>query len=580
MPSPSSTTTTTTTTYRTTTSSTTKTTTTRPHYTTTTTSKTLSATYTTSTRMPVELPFRNGDTLTYKVTFSGEWIGKSINGGVKIKFRIMKNNGIISIIPYKHKISDKTASIMRLGWPASDLLFSIGLNATLKYNVLFDNSMIENIFETNTSEALRYLNANMLLYFFMTGILSSMLILFVKIKPAKNIWIALSYRIILIVIAVIGIGILYITFYKGYSSIGRNNSYLNRMINPAYFYSSVKYIIKNHFKEKLTYIKIGEDATLTKAKNNKPTLMILFLGETARAQNSFYNGYARDTNPFTKQYNLLALQDVSTCGTATAVSVPCMFSNMPRENYNKDRANAQDNVLDILKRAGVNIVWKDNDEGGKGVNKHIKTLQITQKEKEKHCANGECYDSILLDNLKPFINQDDSNKLICLHLFGSHGPTYYKRYPDKFKKFKPSCNTSDLTACSDKEIVNVYDNTLVYTDYILAESIKFLKQYSDKYNVVMMYLSDHGESLGENGFYLHGSPYMIAPIEQRRVPWYIWMPDEYAQAKGIDKECLKKKLKETSGLSHDNFFHTLLGLYSVETSAKDSKLDIISSCKK
>jgi len=457
---------------------------------------------------------------------------------------------------------------------------SLAMYATLKYNVMFDNDMIENIFETSTSEATRYLNTNVILYFIMTGIIPSLLIILVKIKPAKNILTALSHRIILIIIAIVGIGIIYITSFKGYSSIGRNNSYLNRMINPAYLYSSIKYLKNNYFKEKLTYIKIGEDVLLPPAKNDKPTLVILFLGETMRAQNSFYNGYARDTNPYTKEFDLLAFQNVASCGTATAISVPCMFSNMPRESYNKDRANAQDNVLDILQRAGVSIRWKENNDGGKGVDKHIKALEITDEEKGKHCATGECFDSVLLDNLETFINQDDSNKLIGLHLLGSHGPTYYKRYPDEFRKFTPSCDTSDLVACSDEEIVNVYDNTIVYTDYILSESIRLLKKYSDEYNVAMMYLSDHGESLGESGFYLHGSPYMIAPIEQRRIPWYLWMPDEYAQAKGIDKECLTKKLKEeTSGLSHDNFFHTLLGLYSVQTSAKDSKLDLIESCR-
>ncbi len=460
------------------------------------------------------------------------------------------------------------------------LASSLAFYAALKYNIMFDSTMIQNIFETNVGEATSYINLSAVLYFLVTGILPACLIFYFKIKPIKTFLKGILQRVLLIVVAVLGLLLIATFYYKSYASVGRNNSYLNKMINPAYFFNSVKYLHKKYFTKKLDYLVIGKDSKLTAAKNKKPTLMILVLGETARAQNSTYNGYARNTTPYTEKLGMIAFQNVASCGTETAVSVPCMFSNMPRRSYYKARANTQDDVLDLLTYAGVNVIWKDNDGGSKGVDKHVKSVALAIKDNPKLCKNDNCYDEILLKGLDGYINSNSKNKLIALHFKGSHGPTYWQRYPLKMEKFTPSCDRSDIEKCSNKELINVYDNTLVYTDYVLAKAIKLLKKYQHKYNVALMYISDHGESLGEYGFYLHGSPYAIAPIYQRRVPWLLWMPDQYAKAKGIDKKCLIAKAKSTkTGLSHDNFFHTLLGFYGVKSKAKDDKLDLIESCK-
>lgn len=458
------------------------------------------------------------------------------------------------------------------------LTSSLAFFAALKYNIMFDLTMVENIFETNPGEATSYLNLTATLYFLITGIIPSFIIYYVKITPASTWYKGIFQRIIILSIALSGIALIATFFYKNYASTGRNHSYLNDMINPAFFVNSVRYLNIKYLSEKLTYRVIGDDAKLIPSNNKKPTLMIFVLGETARAQNSSYNGYERNTTPYTENLGMIAFQDVASCGTATAVSVPCMFSNMPRVHYNKARANAQDNLLDILTYAGVDVLWKDHDGGAKGVDKHITSIAVTNKDDPQSCNEGNCYDDILLKGLDHYIESNNKDKLITLHITGSHGPTYWLRYPPEMEKFKPSCNRSDIDKCSDQEIKNVYDNTLVYTDYFLAESIKLLKKYQNEYNVALMYMSDHGESLGEFGFYLHGSPYFTAPIYQRRVPWLIWMPTEYANAKSINRECVKGKTTQ-SELSQDNLFHTLLGFYGVETSAKDPKLDLIEGCK-
>nr|WP_105064291.1 phosphoethanolamine--lipid A transferase [Aliivibrio sifiae] len=446
--------------------------------------------------------------------------------------------------------------------------------AALQYNTMFDYAMIENVFESNVDEASSYLSSASIFYLIAFGIVPVLLLL--KVKIVRNVsWSKeIFHRAALISVAIVGMLLISVFYFKDYASIGRNNSYLNKMINPADAFNTVKYINNTYLTEPLEYITIGEDAQIIPAKNGKPTLMVVLVGETARAQNSAYNGYSRETNPYTKDLGLIAFQNVSSCGTATAHSLPCMFSNMPRTNYNKERANNQDDVLDVLTHAGVKSVWVDNDGGDKAVAKNIEKEMIADNADAKLCNGSSCYDEILLKGLDQRIQNSKGDQLYALHMIGSHGPTYWKRYPDNIAVFSPACNRSDIENCSDEEITNVYDNTLVYTDYVIAQTIEKLKTYSDKYNVVMLYISDHGESLGENGLYLHGAPYMIAPKEQTHVPWYIWMSDDYANQKGIDKKSVIEKAA-TGQYSHDNLFHTMLGLYGVKTDAKDNALDIM-----
>nr|VVV05638.1 Phosphoethanolamine transferase EptA [Aliivibrio wodanis] len=456
------------------------------------------------------------------------------------------------------------------------LTSAMAFYAALQYNTMFDYAMIENIFETNVGEASSYLSSASIGYFIVFGVLPSLLLLKVKVIRNASWGKELFHRAALVSVAIVGLLLISVFYFKDYASIGRNNSYLNKMINPADAFNTVKYINNEYLTAPLDYITIGEDAEVIPAKNGKPTLMVVLVGETARAQNSAYNGYERETNPYTKDLGLIAFQNVSSCGTATAHSLPCMFSNMVRTNYNRDRANNQDDVLDVLTHAGVKSVWIDNDGGDKAVAKNIEKVMISDTSSDEFCNGSSCYDEVLLQGLDERIQNTTGDQLYALHMIGSHGPTYWKRYPENMAVFTPACNRSDIENCSDEEITNVYDNTLVYTDYVIAQTIAKLKTYSDKYNVVMLYISDHGESLGENGLYLHGAPYMIAPKEQTHVPFYIWMSDGYANQKGINKASVISKAA-AGGFSHDNLFHTLLGLYGVKTSAKDNSLDIMES---
>jgi lipid A ethanolaminephosphotransferase len=455
---------------------------------------------------------------------------------------------------------------------------AMALYATLKYNVMFDTAMIENIFETNSSEAHSYLNLSSIGYVVLFGLLPSLVILQTRIKPDRTWYLGLLTRGLLMLIGLVIIGLVALFFYKDYASVGRNNKYLTKMIIPAHIVNTVKYINSKYFNEPLAYQHQGDDAVLMASAATKPKLVVLVVGETARSQNMAYNGYGRNTNPYTQDLGMISFQNVSSCGTATAHSLPCMFSNLGKNNYQRERADAQDNVLDIIAKTGTNIAWIENDGGDKDIAKRLASLTISPNKDNALCDGDTCYDMALVEQLKQQLVSDGENKLIALHTIGSHGPTYWQRYPDDMERFTPACRRSDIENCSDEEITNVYDNTLAYTDYVLANTIAWLKKQNQEYDVALMYISDHGESLGENGLYLHGTPYSFAPDEQTKVPWFLWLDEGFSQTYGIDKTCLQAKAAQGQ-FSHDNLFHSLLGLYGVNTQVKNPELDIINSCK-
>ncbi|MEZ8123325.1 phosphoethanolamine transferase [Vibrio splendidus] len=448
------------------------------------------------------------------------------------------------------------------------------------YGIFVDYGMIENVFETNSGEAASYLSSYSILWFVLMGVVPSLLLLFTDLERESwkdfAIWKAIGLLSSLIVIAIIA-GL----FYKDYVSIGRNNSHLKKMIIPTeYVASTAKYINNTYIKEPIPYQEIGLDAQLKpEAKQaEKPTLLVFVLGETARVYNYQYYGYEKETNAHTKPYSPIFFSDVQSCGTATAVSVPCMFSNMNRSNYDRDKAYNQDNVVDIMNRAGIHSIWREHDGGDKAVAHRIKEMTLVAKDSDPLCNKDVCYDTAMLENFEQDTQDLKQDSIIFYHISGSHGPTYFERYPDEHKKFVPDCPRSDIENCTKEQVVNTYDNTILYTDFFLSQAIQKLEKLTDKYNVALMYISDHGESLGENGIYLHGMPYSLAPKEQTHVPMIMWMSDGFAEQKGINQTCLRKAGKEQS-FSQDNLFDSLLGLMDVQTKEYRENQDIFAACR-
>ncbi|QER38855.1 phosphoethanolamine--lipid A transferase [Acinetobacter suaedae] len=459
-----------------------------------------------------------------------------------------------------------------IGGLASYMVTSLG--------VLITADQIQNIMQTNFAEARDTWSWNLLLWVLGMIVLPIATILFVQIKPEPIAGQILSKFVVSGLSLLIVAGALFI-FYVDFAAIFREHRDLKRMISPQNMLAaSVSYYKKKVPHQNLPLLGYGLDATIDDQNTeNLPKLMVLVVGETARAESFALDGYARNTNPKLAQQEIINFSQVSSCGTATAVSVPCMFSGMPRADYDEQLASHREGLLDIAKRAGYQVTWIDNNSGCKGTCDRVEQFQIPDSIQQKWCKNDECLDGILVDSLKAYLarvpKQDTRPRLIILHQLGSHGPAYYERVPATFNQFKPACDTNAIQGCRHDQLINSYDNTVLYTDHILDALIETLKN-TTQYRSAMWYLSDHGESTGEHGMYLHGAPYAIAPTQQTHIPMLMWFSKSWQQQAEEQVHCLFKQ--QDKKLSQDNLFPTMLSLLDVKTKAIDSNNNMLTAC--
>ena len=370
-------------------------------------------------------------------------------------------------------------------------------------------------------------------------------------------------------------------FYKDYASLIRNNRSIVKMLAPTNYVSgTIAFAHHRYFAENLPLIPIGTDAHKGPLILSQPkkTLVVLVVGETARAENFSLGGYEKPTNPRLAKEGVIYFRHATSCGTETAISVPCMFSNMPRQHYDASLASHQEGLLDVMKHAGINVLWRENDGGCKGACDRVPHQDVTQLKLSEDCRGDLCRDNALLSRLNNYIDGLKDDSVIVLHQIGSHGPAYYQRYPAQFRLFTPTCDSNQIQDCDHEKLVNTYNNTLLYTDAMLDDTIKLLQQHSEKFNTVMVYLSDHGESLGENGMYLHGTPYLFAPSQQTHIPFLVWMSPQYEKSYGIDRRCLNQ-IAANDDISQDNLFPLMLGLMDVQTHEYQPDLDLIQRCR-
>ena len=446
------------------------------------------------------------------------------------------------------------------------------------YGISIDRYMLQNVFETNPAEALELLNFKLCAYLLGLGLLPSLLLWRTTIRYGR--WTSLLLHklgIIALTLAVIGGNAWF--FYQDYASFFRNQGEVRRFFTPANFlYAGGDYLHQIWFKKPKVLERVGLDAKQAASwqQHSKPTLLVLVVGETARAANFGLDGYGRQTTPQLAKLDVINFPQASSCGTATATSVPCMFSPMSREQYKSSQH--QESVLDVVQRAGLSVRWKDNNSGCKGTCDRVNYEDLSQAKDAQWCHDGECFDEILLQGLEQQLAQQKGNLLLVLHQKGSHGPAYYQRYPKQFEQYTPVCNTNKLQECSREAITNAYDNTILYTDHLLARVIELLKQQQGHYNTAMWYMSDHGESLGENNLYLHGAPYDFSPDTQRHIPMVQWISQGFAEQSGLDLACLRQVA--TRPVSHDNLFHSVLGILDIHTSVYQPALDLFKSCRK
>lgn len=456
---------------------------------------------------------------------------------------------------------------------------AFGAHFMLSYGVVIDTTMLVNALQTDMRETRDLVNAQMLVTVLVMAILPTVWLW--RQRPLRRS--ALRQIVGNLLTAALALGVLVgslLLIFQDFSSLMRNHTEQRYLINPLNSFYALGDIAAQPFKrDERTILPIGLDAQLNTAPG-KPPLLLLVVGETGRAGQFALNGYPRPTTPELAKEHIASYRNAWSCGTNTAASVPCMFSHLGKQAY-EDRTASYEGLLDVLQRSGLGVVWIDNQSGCKGVCDRVPNSSTAQLKNQDLCIAGECFDEIMLSQMDARIHELPAERrakgvVVLLHQMGSHGPAYYKRTPAAFKKFMPECASINLQNCSRTQLVNAYDNTIVYTDHVLASAIQWLKSKESAYTPALMYVADHGESLGENNIFLHGLPYDIAPDVQKRVPWITWLSPTFEKRSHVATSCLQKQ--QAVRISHDNYFHSVLGLLKVKTSVYQPALDIFQPC--
>ena len=453
------------------------------------------------------------------------------------------------------------------------------------YGIVIDTTMLVNVLQTDPREAGDLLNWRMAAALLL---LAAPPLVWLLRRPVRRLgwWRQLWHGVLLIVAAVlVGVGSLLLVF-QDFAATMRNHTQLRYLINPLNSLYAVADLTTRPLRmDTRTLAPLGRDAQLgtSYATQAQPPLLVLVVGETARAANFTLNGYERPTTPLlSARQDLANAPDAWACGTSTAASLPCMFSHLGRAEFGKRKTDAE-GLLDVLQHAGLGVVWIDNQSGCKGVCDRVTEIGTARLADAQLCPGGDCQDTIMLRDLDAHIaalppERRARGVVVVLHQMGSHGPAYAKRSLPAHKRFTPECQTNALQQCSREQVVNAYDNSIVATDFFLNATIEWLQARAHQAQTALLYVSDHGESLGENNLYLHGLPYAIAPDVQKHVPWIAWLSPALQARSGVTTACLQREWAHQR-LSHDNYFHSVLGLLDVHTSVYQDSLDAFAPCR-
>lgn len=488
-----------------------------------------------------------------------------------------------------------TAILSLLAWSSiikpviAMFLLSAALGAHFMgtYGVVIDSSMMVNVLTTDLHETRDLLGLRLFLSVLFLAGLPLLFLWRVPLERATLIGQA-GRNAVVLAASVLVMLIIGAVSFADLSSTMRNHRSLRYMINPINsFYALGMLIHEANALPMGAPLAIGTDAKLLpRTAGAKPALLLLVVGETARSDHFSLNGYARPTNPELSQRDVISFRNVSSCGTNTAASLPCLVSHLGREGF-LAREQQYENLLDLLQRTGMAVFWLGNQAGCKDVCDRIpysfaKYPPRGMQHPPGLCVEGECLDEALLTGLDARLAALPEAKrnrgvVLVLHQMGSHGPAYYKRSPPARKPFVPECQTNVLQQCEPQQLINAFDNSIAYTDYVLAKGIDWLAGQQGHYDPAMLYISDHGESLGENNLYLHGLPYALAPRQQKHIPMVLWLPVSTQASTGVSSACLRQHLDQP--LTHDNLFHTVLGLVGISTKVYSASLDALQPCR-
>lgn len=471
-------------------------------------------------------------------------------------------------------------------WFLKPLVTALILVATIssyfsaRYGVYLDPGMLRNVLETDAAEARELLSLGLFAQLALVALPAVVLLQRVQLRQrgfGRALGIRLGSMVAGVLIGVAALG----GVFKDFAGQMRLHKEMRYLIAPASaVYSMARVLSRDGHAARLARAPVGTDAHqgTSWARARKPLLFVMVVGETARSLNWGLNaGAPHNTTPELARRTVINFAQITSCGTNTEVSVPCLFSPQGRRHYDEEAIRGSESLLHVLARTGLRVVWTDNQSGCKGVCDGLENTRPNPARLPALCDGERCLDEALLHSAQQLLQDHTGNLVLVLHQLGNHGPAYFKRYPASFRQFTPACELEDLAGCSQQELVNAYDNALRYTDHVLAQTIDWLASLEAQYDTALLYVSDHGESLGENGLFLHGIPYAIAPDEQTHVPMVMWFSKGYASRTGLDTTCLGQRALQPA--SHDHVFHSVLGLLDIETTVRDPALDLSAHCR-
>lgn len=414
------------------------------------------------------------------------------------------------------------------------------------YGVFLDKTMMGNLFNTNIAESSAFLSFKMVLWIFALGIIPAIFVLALKVaKPTRKALAKFSGLIFLALILLAGIN------FKNLLWLDKHAKQLGALAMPySYIINSARYFQSELAKNKREIALPNAHIT-----NDKKSVLVLVIGESARAKNFSLYGYLRETNPLLSKIKTgggLKYFNAKSSTTYTSASIKNMLSH-------KDSGDLYEILPNYLARAGVSVVWRSSNWGEPPL--HLQNIMRYNELAQIYAPFDDGYESALVANLSEEIKAQESPKvLIIIHTSTSHGPTYYKKYPPKFEKFTPVCKSVEPKGCAQSEIINAYDNTILYTDFLLHSIIEQLRKLGN-YDSAMIYVSDHGESLGENGVYMHGIPLAFAPKEQYEIPFIVWSSNT-------------NRIKDLTEATHFHIFHSVLAFLGVDSEVFNEGLNI------
>ncbi len=416
-----------------------------------------------------------------------------------------------------------------------------------RYGVVLDPTMMRNVLRTDVAEARELIGLPLAAHLLLFAAAPIALLGWVEVQPRRGWRHALLARGLLLVAAAAVLVAALLASYQPLAALMRTHKELRYRITPANVLWSVGAVAASELKGSgQPREPIGLDARPgpAMAARQRPLVLLLVLGETARAANWGLAGYERDTTPRLRALPVLDFGAVQACGTNTETSVPCLFAPQGRRDYDEARIRGQESLLHVLARAGVAVHWRDNQSGCKGVCDGLPGDRPSAATAPGLCQGDRCLDEALITDLDTRLERlagTAGTQVWVLHMLGNHGPAYFRRHPAAFTAFEPECRDEDLGRCTPQAIVNAYDNALRYTDEVLARSIERLAAHAGAVDSALLYVSDHGESLGERGLFLHGLPHAIAPDVQKQVPMLFWASGGFERAAGLAPGCWRSQ---------------------------------------